>query len=185
MQHKQQYVIIINGIGGVGKDTLCDFAAKHFPVRNISSITPIKDIARMAGWKGEKDAAARKLLSDLKQIFTAYNDLPLQYVLREYAAFRASEDRILFVHIREPEEIERLLERLQSMPDLPDLTGCTCLTLLIRRQQVAGRRWGNASDDLTEDYAYDHIYHNDKPLEEAEGDFVDFISEITGISGRK
>ena len=28
-------VIIINGAGGVGKDTICDLAAKHFKVRNI------------------------------------------------------------------------------------------------------------------------------------------------------
>ena len=40
-------VIIINGRGGVGKDTLCDFAAKHYKVENISSITPIKDLAKL------------------------------------------------------------------------------------------------------------------------------------------
>ena len=28
-------VIIINGAGGVGKDTLCSLAEKHFRVRNI------------------------------------------------------------------------------------------------------------------------------------------------------
>lgn len=42
-------VIIINGRGGVGKDTLCDFAAKHYKVENISSITPIKDLAKLCG----------------------------------------------------------------------------------------------------------------------------------------
>ena len=31
-------VIVINGAGGVGKDTICDLAARHFKVRNISSV---------------------------------------------------------------------------------------------------------------------------------------------------
>ena len=47
--------IVINGAGGVGKDTLCDLAAKHFRVRNISTITPIKELAAMAEWDGRKD----------------------------------------------------------------------------------------------------------------------------------
>jgi adenylate kinase len=58
-------VIIINGAGGVGKDTICDLAAKHFKVKNISSITPIKELAARCGWGGEKDDKARKFLSDL------------------------------------------------------------------------------------------------------------------------
>ena len=32
---------VINGSGGAGKDTLCELAAKHFKIKNISSITPI------------------------------------------------------------------------------------------------------------------------------------------------
>lgn len=35
-------VIIINGVGSVGKDTLCKLASKHFKVRNISSIVTYK-----------------------------------------------------------------------------------------------------------------------------------------------
>ena len=50
--------IVINGPGGVGKDTLCELAARHFKVRNVSSITPIKEIAAMCGWHGEKDDKA-------------------------------------------------------------------------------------------------------------------------------
>jgi adenylate kinase family enzyme len=46
--------IVINGGGGAGKDTLCDMAAKHFDVVNVSSIDPIKRIARENGWNGEK-----------------------------------------------------------------------------------------------------------------------------------
>ena len=58
-------VIVINGAGGVGKDTICDLAAKHFKVRNISSVDPIKEIATFCGWTGVKDDRARKFLHDL------------------------------------------------------------------------------------------------------------------------
>ena len=47
-------VVIINGKGGVGKDTLCEVVAKKYSVRNVSSITPIKEIAKIGGWQGEK-----------------------------------------------------------------------------------------------------------------------------------
>lgn len=35
----KKIVIIINGNGGVGKDTLCDFAAEKYKVTNVSAIT--------------------------------------------------------------------------------------------------------------------------------------------------
>ena len=102
----EKLVIIINGVGGVGKDTLCDFAAKYYKIRKISAITPIKEIAQHYGWNGEKDERSRKFLSDVKRAFIEYNDLPTQYLLKQYEKFKKSEDEILFVHIREKEEIE-------------------------------------------------------------------------------
>ena len=47
-------VIIINGHGGTGKDTLCGFAGKNYRTVNVSSAEPIKEIARRyGGWQGE------------------------------------------------------------------------------------------------------------------------------------
>ena len=57
----EKIVIIINGLGGAGKDTLCDLVAKHYKVRNVSAITPIKNIAQKYGWNGEKDVKSDKL----------------------------------------------------------------------------------------------------------------------------
>ena len=37
--------IIINGKGGVGKDTLCDFISKHYNTRKVSSITQVDGMA--------------------------------------------------------------------------------------------------------------------------------------------
>lgn len=80
-------VIIINGTGGAGKDTLCGLASKHYKVKNISAITPIKEIAGNYGWNGEKDSRARKFLSDLKKVFIDYNDMPTKYLHGEYKEF--------------------------------------------------------------------------------------------------
>lgn len=162
-------VIIINGNGGVGKDTLCEFAGEKYEVMNISAITPIKEIASQNGWKGEKDAKSRKFLADLKKLFVEYNDLPCQYLIGEYKKFLASRTEILFVHIREGEEIDKFRQAVDI----------ACITLLIRRNSSL-ESWGNASDDNVEKYTYDYTYDNDKPLEEAKDDFLLFLEKIIG-----
>ena len=86
-KYKEKVLIIINGKGGVGKDTLCAFAGRYFQAKNVSSITPIKEIAAAYGWQGEKTPEARRFLADLKEAFTRYNDLPTQYLLEQYKEF--------------------------------------------------------------------------------------------------
>lgn len=161
-------VIIINGRGGVGKDTLCEIAAKYFRVKNISSITPIKEIAGNYGWNGEKDSRSRKFLSDLKRAFIEYNDLPTQYLYEQYQIFLKDENQILFVHIREKEEIEKLKNLIDQ----------SCYTVLVRRDLKDIGNWGNASDDEVEDYPYDLYYNNDKTLPETERDFAEFLKGL-------
>ena len=165
----KKLVVIINGNGGVGKDTLCDFAAEIFTVRNISAITPIKEIASQHGWQGEKDAKARKLLADLKAAFVAYNDLPFLYIQKEYQFFlKEKEENIMFVHIREAEEIDKVKQYV-TIP---------CVTLLITRDQGKDQCWGNPSDDNVGNYNYDYRYRNDKDLEEAKEDFIGFLKNV-------
>ena len=166
-------VIVINGAGGVGKDTLCNIAAKHFNVWNVSSITPIKELAAACGWQGEKTDRARKFLADLKQLTVAYNDYPLKWLQKQYEAFLQSEATVLFVHIREPEEIRKFV----------DATDGKALTLLIeggeyflsRRQ---GKAYGNAADDCVANYPYDYRYKNEFSLKETEEVFPRFLRRI-------
>ena len=159
-------VIIINGRGGVGKDTLCDFAAESYRVRNVSSITPIKEIASQHGWNGEKDLKARKFLSDLKTAFTEYCDLPTKYLLEQYSLFKESDEQIMFAHIREGKQIDHFKYEVTKL-------GAKCISLLILRGEQG--HYGNASDDDVENYAYDLVYDNSKPLEEARADFISFL----------
>ncbi len=164
----KKLVIVINGKGGVGKDTLCDFAGRHFKVRNVSAITPIKDVARQFGWNGEKDAKARKFLAGLKQVCVEYNDLPLRYLSEEYGQFLVGPEELLFVHIREGQEIDKF-KRIVETP---------CITLLVSRTGRDELCLGNASDDEVRNYRYDYEYRNDKGLTEAETDFLLFLDEV-------
>ena len=155
----KKLVIVINGSGGVGKDTICDLAAKHFKVRNISSVDPIKEIATFCGWTGVKDDKARKFLHDLKILTAEYNDFPTNWALNVFREFLESDEQILFVHIREPWEIEKFVKATDGVAK----------TLLVRggtRSQA--RIYGNAADDMVENYEYDYYFVNDHSLDETE-----------------
>ncbi len=161
--------IVINGAGGVGKDTLCELAAKHFKVKNISSITPIKEIAAQCGWNGVKDNSARKFLSDLKRICVEYNDYPTVWAKKQYDEFISSDEDVMFVHIREPEEIKKFV----------DITGGEAKTLLVRGgKRMSDEKYGNASDDGVENFAYDYYFLNESSLDTAELEFVGLIENI-------
>ena len=161
-------IIIINGSGGVGKDTLCDIVEKYYSTMNVSSIDPIKEIASKNGWNGEKDPKSRKFLADLKQLFVDYNDLPQKYLFERVNEFLANDKQILFVHIREPEEIHKFKEKI----DFP------CITLLVRGRETATGSWNNTSDDDVENYNYNFYYENSKSLEHMESDFMEFFVRI-------
>ncbi len=165
----KKVAIVINGAGGVGKDTLCDLAAKHFKVLNISTITPIKEIAAMCGWDGRKDDRARRFLSDLKRLTVDYNDFPTVWATGMYRDFLLSENEILFVHIRESEEIAKFVKA----------TDGAAKTLLIRGgDRMKKESYGNVSDDEVENYNYDYYFVNDKTLDEAERDFMELLSSV-------
>ena len=73
---------------------------------------------------------------------------------------------MLFVHMREPEEISKYLKYVTSQ-------GLTCKTLLIERSSFEFKTYGNDADDMVG--CYDFTYHNDLPLAEAEKDFITFF----------
>ncbi len=68
-------LIIINGVARSGKDTFIDiFKSLNPNTINISSIDKVKELAREMGWDGTKDDKSRKFLSDLKDLWTDYNN---------------------------------------------------------------------------------------------------------------
>lgn len=170
----EKIVIIMNGAGGVGKDTICELTAKHYQTDNVSSIDPIKAIARINGWwNGEKDLKSRKFLAGLKSVFVEYNDLPTTHLVRCCEEFVSSDKEILFVHIREPEEIDKfkkaVIEKFGNQ--IP------CVAMLVERD-TGIESYGNASDDGVKNYRYDYYFYNNGTIEEAEENILKIIPEI-------
>lgn len=157
--------IVINGVGGIGKDTLCKHANSVFPSKTVSSIDPIKDIAVAGGWNGDKNSEDRKLLVDLKKAFVAYNDLPFVYLMNEYHSFLYDNNEILFVHIREASEIEKF----KTAVDIP------CITLLVLRPDAT--TWQNDSDDNVEDYSYDYTFTISEEKTKTRDEFILFLNK--------
>lgn len=158
-------VIVINGVGASGKDTFCNIIAEKYKVKNVSSIDPIKEIAKSAGWNGEKTPESRKLLSELKRVFTEYNELPNNYIVEQYNDFMTSDEEIMFVHIRECAEIEKFKKSISN----------NCKTLLVHRP--GNDSWGNSSDDDVGNMTYDFYYENNKKMEEMPEDVIEFFEK--------
>ncbi len=148
-------IIIINGSGGVGKDTFVEFCSEFAKVKNISSVDKVKEAAEiLVGWNGEKDDKSRKLLVDLKQLSIDYNDYPMMYIKNEAEDFVANpEQQMMFVHIREISEIKKVKEILKAK------------TLLITSSRVE-KILTNQSDANVDQYEYDNYIANDGSLDE-------------------
>ena len=80
-----------------------------------------------------------------------------RYCTEQLEAFRRSDEQLLFVHIREPEEIARFRES----------AGEECRTLLVTRPAMEQARGalGNRSDDGVAGYQYDRVFVNDGALD--------------------
>lgn len=168
----KKLILIVNGRGGVGKDTLCEALGRRHRVQNVSAIDPIKQVARGCGWKGEKDDKARRFLAELKQAFIHYNDLPTVYLRERTEEFLRGEDEILIVQIREADQIERYRRAIEP---------ARSTALLVKRRAVdEAHRFGNDADDGVEAYTYDYTFDNDKSVEESAQAFIALVESIAG-----
>jgi len=157
-------IVIINGVGGCGKDTFVEFCAKYGKVMNFSSVDKVKEVARVIGWDGQKTEKDRKFLSDLKKLTTEYNDMAFNSMKEVVSKFETTDDKLLFLHIREPEEIKRAVDAFGAK------------ALLVRREGLA-KIESNYSDASVENYNYDYIIEN-TTLEKLEEDAKKFIEKI-------
>ena len=152
---------IINGAGGVGKDQFIKFVIDELGekyIYNISTVDVVKTIARIIGWRGKKTPQDRKYLSDLKDMMTYWSDAPFNSVVNltelqveEWKEFQIR-DAAVFIHCREPNEIDRLVKRLGAE------------TILIIRD--TDEIYINHADNEVFNYNYDFIIDNNGTLEE-------------------
>jgi len=148
----KQQMFVINGRGGSGKDTFVGFCRIHglkynAGVMNISTVDRVKMAAELLGWDGSKDYKNRKFLSDLKDISTAMFDGPFNYIeARWESALKFKNNMAMFVHCREPQEIDRLVKSFKAQ------------TVLVERNGIG--EYGNHADDNVNNFAYDHYIEN-------------------------
>lgn len=154
-------IVIINGSGGKGKDAFIDCCGTFYRVQNVSAIDPAKNaLQELCGyaWGDEKKSGLegekwRKALSDLKKLSIDINDYPFTYISQKIVNFLKSDRDLLFIHIREPEEIEKIVKKFE------------CQTLLIKNKSVPDII-SNDSDANVCNYKYDMIISNDGSIED-------------------
>ena len=171
-------VVIVNGRPGSGK-TLFENMCKNYMGEKcgiFSTIDGIKELARMGGWDGKKELRDRKFLSDLKDLFTAYNNFPFNDVIEKVTRFEnglrifdiIDFPHVVFIDCREPEEIEKL----------KNYFGKKATTLILWRPDTDFNKTSNHADEKVWQYNYDCIIENGGTLaelnEKAKG-FLDLI----------
>ena len=146
-------VVIVNGKPGVGKTLVEQLAADILGqvfCEQRSTVDKVKEIAYEIGWDGVKNLRSRKLLSDLKDICTEYNDMPVNDILNYLKQWEndlryygvENHPHVFFIDDREPEHIERLKGLLDAT------------TLLIRRPGDEETETSNHADKNVFNYDY-------------------------------
>ena len=158
-------IIIINGVARSGKDEFVTITKKfvkpaHIQVHNISSIDPMKEIAKFLGWNGDKNEKTRKFLSQLKQISVEYNDYPFRYICDWLEKFSLKDvlPKIVFIHCREPKEIQKIYDYCLE-------NQLTVKTMLVERNVDIP---DNKSDQGVNDFKYDIYVQNNGNLDKFE-----------------
>ena len=102
------------------------------------------------------------MLVDLKRLSIEYNDYPTKYILQSSKEFLTNDKDILFIHIREISEIEKIKKLLDAE------------TLLLSNPRVK-KITSNSSDANVDNYNYDIHIENSGTLEELEQKAIEFI----------
>ena len=158
-------VFILNGSGGVGKDTFVDLVSNYIPTIHFSSVTKVKEIAKAIGWDGGKTEKDRKFLSDLKMLCTEYNNMPFNSMKEKVSEFLNSDANALFIDIREPNEIEIAKQAFNAE------------TVLVKRDSVT-HITSNMADANVYNYQYDHIIENNGSIEDLSNTAKMFVDKL-------
>ena len=181
-------VVIINGVAESGKDTFVEYVSQYCQmddsanVLNLSSVGPIKDMLMGFGWDGDKIFKVRDCISSIKDIWIGANNGPTMYLLNNILEFHKchfDEDNIIFCHIRERAEIDKLSKILSGM----DILGIEYMIMYVKRSQdnITSRISKDmASFNDADTFYYDIIIDNDETLSDLETKAIDFTDELLG-----
>lgn len=161
---KLGYVIIINGFAESGKDEFVNYLTDGhrlelsadpmlnlMPITSISSIDPVRNMLRREGFNVDnKTDEMRKLLADIGNVLIEWRIAKCIEFAMEQCRQHSS---IVFVHMREPNNIAVLKEKLEYL-------NFRVSTLLIDRPGIR-RVTNNAADRDVLEYNYDQRIDND------------------------
>lgn len=190
-------IIVINGKGGSGKDTLVrefhNYVSKQYHsdiCMNITAIRPVELLigkirslsdefsAPMCKYETEKSDEYRALMHTLKVETDKYCDLSYSYLMNIVTKKWLNDINVkwLFVHIREPENIERFVSSMKAIAnymvmDAYDEEGklrkddrlfFDVKSVLVTSDMTENHEYGNHADDDVSKYDYDYTYQNNR-----------------------
>ena len=169
-------IIVINGLPKAGKSLFvgnCLGTLGNFG-KEISTIDFVKEVAILCGWNKEKNLKNRKFLSDLKDLLTEWNDVPMKKVKEKirdfwniFRTYDVDDNKaVIFIHCREPKEIQRFVDELGAR------------TLLILRDSTLNNEQSNHADSEVFNFTYDYTITNNGTFEELEEKADNFLHMI-------
>jgi len=170
-------VICVNGAKRSGKDTFTQLCQQYLGENRsyaVSSVDFVKSIAKQAGWDGTKTEKDRKFLSDLKDLLTRWNDVPYNKIMESISDHifhkktygEEYNNLVVFVHIREPEEIAKMVKRVNAK------------TLFIHRASAEEATCSNHADADVLNYNYDYVIDNNGTLSDLAAKAAEFCEKI-------
>lgn len=169
-------IVIVNGVGRTGKDQFVDFFKKNYKYKcvNWSTIDKVKKISKKNfGWNGEKTDDARLFLSEIKRVWSEFNNGPFEdmnkKIYSHYSKLKKKEKNniIYFIHCREPQEIQKFVDKY----------GDSCITLLLKRDNIEVPN--NNSDKNVTNFNYDYIIDNNGDKTMLEIQAKNFIQKLS------
>lgn len=156
-------VLIFNGNPRSGKSTVQDIIKVKTKAISYSSIDCVKAIyKKYFEWNGGKTEESRKFLSDMKHFLIAETDIIDKALTDKYNEFMESDQSILMIDIREPEEIAKYAKKFDAI---------TVLVTNPRAPHISS----NISDKNVYHYKYDVKIVNDTSLLDLEELVEEFL----------
>lgn len=166
-------IVVINGSGGAGKDQFITYCSEIKSVMNVSAIDHVKAALTILcpsysigdeKQHNELGEYWRAKLHDLKMKSIEYDDSPYKIITKKIDDFMTNDvDEVLFIHIREPEEITRIAERFE------------CKTVLFTNSNVE-KITSNPGDANVANFNYDIFIDNSGTLDELREKSRNFVS---------
>lgn len=165
-------IYVVNGFPGSGKTTFEQYVEQicNPYCMIISTIDFVKKVAISCGWDRTKTPKNRKFLSDLKDLLTEWNDVPLKVVSSEVDRFvdqwiHIGHDSVVFIDCREPEEIGRICKQYGAK------------SILVTRGPDMAPEASNHADKEVLNYNYDIIITNDGSLADLALTAIEFVEK--------